>query len=367
MNISFYDLKKANDLYKKEISLSLKRVLLSGCYIMGKELESFEKKFAKYCGSKFCIGVGNGLDALKIILKSYKELGAINDSDEIIVPANTYIATILAILDCGLKPILIEPDEKTYNINPLQIEKYITNKTKAILVVHLYGQLASMEYIIELALKYNLKVIEDSAQSHGARNIDGKYSGNLGDAAGFSFYPTKNLGTIGDAGAIITNDEDIARVSKILRNYGSRKKYYNLYKGVNSRLDEIHAAILNVKLKYLDNENKLRIKVAKRYIEKLKSKKILKPFWSGKNDHVFHLFVIRVKNRSRLIKVLKQHGIETLIHYPVPPHHQKALREYKNLSLPISVQIHKEVLSLPCNHLLKRKEQDLIIKICNNF
>tara|TARA_B100001175_G_C19483928_1_gene628686 strand:+ start:89 stop:1192 length:1104 start_codon:yes stop_codon:yes gene_type:complete len=367
MNIPFYDLKKANELYKEEISQSLKRVLLSGWYIMGKELESFERKFAKYCGSKFCIGVGNGLDALKIILKSYKELGIINDLDEIIVPANTYIATILSILDCNLKPILIDPDKKTYNIDPSQIEKYITKKTKAILVVHLYGQLAPMKEINKLGLKYNLKVIEDSAQSHGARNIDGKYSGNLGDAAGFSFYPTKNLGTIGDAGAIITSDKNIARVSRILRNYGSSKKYYNSYKGVNSRLDEIHAAILNIKLKYLDNENKLRIKVAKRYIEKLNSKKILKPFWSGENDHVFHLFVVRVKERSRLIKVLKRHGVETLIHYPVPPHHQRALKEYKSLSLPISVQIHEEVLSLPCNHLLKRKEQDLIIEICNNF
>jgi dTDP-4-amino-4,6-dideoxygalactose transaminase len=367
MSIPFYDLKKANELYKEEISLSLNRILSSGWYIMGEELESFEKNFAKYCGTKFCIGVGNGLDALKIILKSYKELGFINDFDEIIVPANTYIATILSILDCNLKPILVEPDIKTYNIDPLKIEKSITNKTKAILLVHLYGQLAPMKEINKLGLKYKLKIIEDSAQSHGAKNIDGKYSGNLGDAAGFSFYPTKNLGTIGDAGAIITNDEDIARVSSILRNYGSRDKYYNLYKGVNSRLDEIHAAVLNIKLKYLDNENKLRIKVAKRYLEKIDNKKIIKPFWSGKNDHVFHLFVVRVKNRDQLIKVLKENGVGTLIHYPIPAHKQKALKEYKDLSLPISIQIHKEVLSLPCNHLLKRSEQDLIINICNNF
>ena len=367
MKIPFFDFKKSFYQYEREVYDSLKKVLSSGWYILGKEVERFEDNFAKYCGSKFCIGVGNGLDALKIIMMGYKELGILKDHDEVIVPANTYIASILSILDCNLRPVLVEPSIKTYNINPSKIEEVITNKTKAILVVHLYGQLSPMKAINDIAFRYNLKVIEDSAQSHGAKNSKGISSGNLGDAGGFSFYPTKNLGSFGDAGAITTNDKDIAKVSKIIRNYGSEKKYYNIYKGVNSRLDEIHAAVLNVKLKYLDKENKIRSKIAKNFIENISNNDIITPIWSKKDDHVFHLFIIRTKNREKLIKTLTNHGVETLIHYPVPPHKQAALKEYERKKLPITELIHQQVLSLPCNPWLSIEKQNIIIDECNKF
>tara|TARA_S200000501_G_scaffold251853_1_gene235999 strand:- start:122 stop:1225 length:1104 start_codon:yes stop_codon:yes gene_type:complete len=367
MKVPFFNFKKSFLSYEKEINEAIKKTLLSGWYILGKELDQFEKKFADYCGAKFCIGVGNGLDALKIIIKSYKELGILKDDDEVIAPANTYIATIISILDCGLKPVLVEPELDSFNINPLKIEEAITKKTKAIMSVNLYGQLAKMELIKKISLKYKLITIEDCAQSHGVKNNNGLASGILSDASGFSFYPSKNLGAIGDAGAIITNDESVAKLCKVIRNYGSENKNHNQILGVNSRLDEIQAAILNVKLKYLDKENIIRRKVASKYINEIKNEKILLPKKLAYQDHVYHLFVIRTKFRDKLKDHLKNAGIETLIHYPIPPHKQPALYKYNHLKLPITELIHDEILSLPCNPWLSLEDQDLIIKTCNDF
>ncbi len=367
MKVPFFDLRKSFQSHEQEINAAVKRVLESGWYILGRELDDFEKNFAEFCGAKFCVGVGNGLDALKIIMLSYKEKGVFKDNDEVIVPANTYIATIISIIECGLKPVLVEPELETYNINPSKVKSAITKNTKAILVVHLYGQLASMDLIKELSSKYNLITIEDSAQSHGARNKMGILSGRLSDASGFSFYPTKNLGAFGDAGAIITNDKSVATISRTIRNYGSEKKYNNTLLGVNSRLDEIQAAVLNIKLKYLDKENKIRREIALKYIEGIKNKRILMPKFSKDNDHVFHLFVVRTKLRDKLMRHLSDAGIETSIHYPIPPHKQPFLSKYKNLDLPITELIHNQILSLPCNPWLAEDQQDIIINTCNNF
>ena len=367
MKVPFFNFKKSFLSYENEINEAVKNVFLSGWYILGKELEKFENKFADYCGAKFCIGVGNGLDALKIIIRAYKELGTLQKGDEIIVPANTYIATIISILDCGMKPVLVEPELDSFNIDPLKIEDAITKKTKAIMVVNLYGQLAKMELIKKISLKYKLITIEDCAQSHGAKNNNGLASGTLSDASGFSFYPSKNLGAIGDAGAIITNNESVAKLCKVLRNYGSEKKNYNKLLGVNSRLDEIQAAILNVKLKYLDKENIIRRKVASKYINKIKNEKIFLPKTIRNQDHVYHLFVIRTKFRDKLKDYLQDLGVETLIHYPIAPHKQSALYQYNDLKLPITELIHNQVLSLPCNPWLEEEDQDFIIKACNDF
>ena len=353
--------------HKNEIESSVSKVLSAGNLILGEELKIFEMNFANYCGAKYCIGVGNGLDALIIILRSYKELGIFKDQDEVIVPANTYIATIMAILECNLKPVFVEPLIETFNIDPNKIQKSITNKTKAILVVHLYGQIAFMTKINKIASKFNLKVIEDSAQSHGARDSDGSLSGNLGNAAGFSFYPTKNLGAFGDAGAITTNNENLAMVSKMIRNYGFKKKNYCEYLGKNSRLDDLQASILNVKLKYLDQENLSRIRIATKYCNEIKNQFIILPKWSYSRDHVFHLFVIRTDFREKLKSYLQKKGVGTMIHYPIPPHKQKILSNYKNAKLPITEKIHNQVLSLPCHPWLKEKEQGIIIELCNNF
>lgn len=344
--IPFLDLKKLNAQYRDELIEACIRVIDSGWYILGKEVEEFEKEFANYCGTKYAIGVGNGLDALTLILRAYKELGILSDGDEVIVPANTYIATILAITNNNLTPVLVEPDIDTYLIDPDSIEENITSKTKAIMVVHLYGQTCEMDKINDIAKKYNLKVIEDSAQSHGAYYKD-KRSGNLADASGFSFYPGKNLGALGDAGAITTNDDHLAEVLKALRNYGSHKKYENIYKGVNSRLDEIQAAILRVKLKYLDDEIERRRKIARFYLENIKNYNIILPKVREDSNHVWHLFVIRTEKRDKLQKYLLDKGIHTLIHYPIPPHKQIAYKEWNDRSYPITEKISKEVLSLP--------------------
>tara|TARA_B100001250_G_scaffold411040_1_gene438755 strand:+ start:1818 stop:2921 length:1104 start_codon:yes stop_codon:yes gene_type:complete len=367
MKIPFYNFKESFFTHEKEINEAVKKVFSSNWYILGKELERFENNFASYCGSKFCIGVGNGLDALKIIIRAYKELGVLKNNDEVIVPANTYIATIISILDCGLKPVLVEPELDFYNIDPSKIEDAITKNTKAIMVVHLYGQLAKMDLIKKISLKYKLITIEDCAQSHGAKNEKGISSGSLSDASGFSFYPSKNLGAFGDAGAIITNDDSVANLCKVIRNYGSEKKNHNKLLGVNSRLDEIQAAILNVKLKYLDLENIARRKVASKYINGIKNEKILLPKTLQNQDHVYHLFVIRTKYRDKLKESLINAGIETLIHYPIPPHKQPALYQYNHLKLPITELIHNQILSLPCSPWLSIEDQELIIKVCNNF
>lgn len=364
--IPFLDLKQINNQYKDELIIACKRVIESGWYILGEEVEKFEKEFADYCGTEFCIGVNSGLDALALIIRGYKELGVFKEGDEIIVPANTYIASILAITENRLKPVLVEPYLRTYLIDPEQIENKITDKTKAIMVVHLYGQTCEMEPIWEIAKKYNLKIIEDSAQAHGAF-YKGKRAGNLGDASGFSFYPGKNLGALGDGGAVTTNDKELAEVLRALRNYGSHKKYENLYKGINSRLDEIQAAMLRVKLKYLDEEIEKRRKIAKFYLENIKNPDIVLPFVRKREEHVWHLFVIRTENRDKLQKYLYDRGIQTMTHYPIPPHKQKAYKEWKNVSLPITEKIHREVLSIPIYGSLSLDKVKYIVDTINRF
>lgn len=364
--INFLNLKKINEQYKDELIEACARVIESGWYIHGTEHSAFEQEFATYCGTKYALGVANGLDALTLILSAYKHMGVMKDGDEVIVPANTYIATILAITQNNLKPILIEPNIDDYLIDVQQIESKITDKTKAIMPVHLYGLPCNMDVIETLAKKYNLKIIEDSAQAHGAEYLD-KKSGNLGDASGFSFYPGKNLGAIGDGGAITTNDEELANIIKALRNYGSHKKYENKFKGINSRLDELQAAILRVKLKYLDQETSKRNIIANQYIKYIKNKEIILPKTYENKKHVWHLFVIRTSNRQKLIQYLEGNQVQSLIHYPIAPHKQDAYQEYKNLNLPITEKIHEEVLSLPISGVQSIEDTEKIIDIINEY
>ncbi|WP_257938860.1 aminotransferase, DegT/DnrJ/EryC1/StrS family [Campylobacter lari] len=358
--INFLDLHKINARFEDEIKDKINEVINSGWYILGKQCVNFETNFAKYCGVKHCIGVANGLDALRIIIKAYE----FSKDDEIIVPANTYIASILAITDNLCKPVLIEPDINTYNINAKSIEEKITNKTKAIMVVHLYGQVCNMEPIYALAKKYNLKIIEDCAQAHGA-NFKGKKVGSLGDAAGFSFYPGKNLGALGDAGCITTNDDLLASKIRALANYGSHKKYENLYAGLNSRLDELQAGVLDIKLKHLDSDNQKRKEIADFYMKNIKNENIILP--KIDIDHVWHLFVIRTKFRDKLQKYLNENNIQTIIHYPIPPHKQECYKDFNNLSLPITEQIHNEVLSLPISPVITQDEIKQVVEVINDW
>ena len=364
--IPFLNLKKVNAIYENAFQQKLKSVLDKGWYILGNEVQEFEENFAAYCDSKNCIGVGNGYDALTLIFKGYIQLGKMQKGDEVIVPANTYIASILSIIQADLVPVLVEPKLETYTINPDLIQDKITSKTKAILAVHLYGQLAELDKINAIALQNNLIVVEDAAQSHGAFLGKNRKSTNT---QAFSFYPGKNLGALGDGGAIITNDEELAKVLFSLRNYGSEVKYYNNYIGINSRLDELQAAFLNVKLPNLDSDNEHRRAVAKRYLSEINNDKITLPFWDYTNNHVFHLFVIRTENRMELQDYLKENGIETMIHYPVPPHKQKAFSPetsgWNHLSFPITEKIHNEVLSLPISPIMTIDEVDYIIKKLN--
>lgn len=364
--IKFLDLQAINQLHRTEYIEAFTRVLDSGWFLMGKELQHFEQAFATYCGTEEAIGVANGLDALTLIIRAYKELGILEEGDEILVPSNTYIASILSISANQLNPVLVEPSLISYNIDPALLEQHITTKTKAILVVHLYGQLADMPSLTDVAKKHNLLIIEDAAQAHGAQ-LNGKKAGNWGDAAGFSFYPGKNLGALADAGAITTNDKELATVVQALLNYGSHEKYKNLYKGVNSRLDEINAAILSVKLKYLDEETALRRTVADRYLAEIKNPKVILPTVKEAMAHVWHLFVVRSKNRDDLHQYLQGKGVQCLIHYPIPPHKQKAYSEWNQLSYPIAEQIHSEVLSLPISPVLSSTEVDQIIEVVNAY
>ncbi|MCQ2788951.1 MAG: DegT/DnrJ/EryC1/StrS family aminotransferase [bacterium] len=358
--IKFLDLEKINNRFRKEFDEKIKNILDSGWYLLGKNDEEFEQHFAQYCGTKYCIGVGNGLDALTLIINAY----GFGKGDEIIVPANTYIASILSISYNGCTPVLVEPDINTYNINPDLIEEKITDKTKAILLVHLYGQAVQMDKIWALAKKYNLKVIEDSAQAHGAI-YQGKRAGNLGDASGFSFYPGKNLGCIGDGGCVTTNDKELADKIRALRNYGSNIKYHNIYQGVNSRLDEIHAAILDVKLPYLDSDNQRRRDIANYYLNNIKNDKIIMRKSYDENANVWHVFPIRTKNRDKFQEYLKQNDIQTLIHYPIPPHKQEAYKEWNNLSFPITEEIHETILSLPISPVMTDEEVKKVVEITN--
>lgn len=360
--IKFLDLKKINNRYREEIDSRIKNILDKGWYLQGEENENFTKNFANFCGTKFALGVANGLDALNLIIKAY----GFGNGDEIIVPANTYIATILAISENGCIPILVEPDIKTYNINPDSIEKKITTKTKAIMVVHLYGQAVQMEKIWKIAKKYNLKIIEDSAQAHGAIYQENR-TGNLGDASGFSFYPGKNLGCIGDGGAVTTNDEELFNKIKAIANYGSDRKYHHIYKGVNSRLDEIQAAVLDVKLKHLDSDNNKRREISKYYRENIKNSKIILPDTYDEKSHVWHIFAVKTQNRDEFQKYLTEKGIQTIIHYPTPPHKQGAYKEWNNLSFPITEEIHNTILSLPISPVMTDSEIEKVVEVVNEY
>ena len=364
--INFLDLKAINAQYRDELVDACTRVIDSGWYIGGNELEQFEQQFASYCGTEFAIGVANGLDALILTLRAWKELGKLKDGDEVIVPSNTYIASILAISANNLTPILVEPCIDSFNIDPNKIEAAITRKTKVILPVHLYGQLADMPAIIDIAKRHELLVLEDSAQAHGAC-LDGKKAGSWGDASGFSFYPGKNLGALGDAGAITTRDEELANTLRALRNYGSHEKYKNLFQGVNSRLDEIQAAMLSVKLNHLNDEIAHRRKLANAYLEGINNKAIILPNRENDSAHVWHVFVIRCEQRDALQKYLADNGVHTLIHYPVPPHQQQAYEEWNQLSYPISEKIHAEVLSLPIGPITNESDIFKVIQILNSF
>ena len=368
--IPFLDIKNINQQYRDKLIEACTRVIDSGWYIGGQELEKFEQNFATYCGTKFAIGVANGLDALILVLRAWKELGKLQDGDEIIVPANTYIASILAITANHLKAVLVEPDVNSLNISVEALEQAITPHTKVILAVHLYGQLADMPKIMQLAQQHHLLVLEDSAQAHGAE-IDGIRAGHWGDASGFSFYPGKNLGALGDAGAVTTSDAELASMLKALRNYGSHEKYKNLVPGVNSRLDEIQAAMLDVKLKYLDQETTHRRKIADLYLSKIKNTYLKLPL--SRTDaleykqHVWHLFVIQTQYRDQLQQYLLENGVQTLIHYPIPPHKQQAYKEWNDLSFPVTERIHQQVLSLPMGSTLGLDEAEKVIELCNSF
>jgi dTDP-4-amino-4,6-dideoxygalactose transaminase len=345
--IPFLDIKAINQQHRQALIDAVTRVIDSGWYVLGQEVKDLEREFASYCGTQHCVGMANGLDALVLTLRAWKELGKLKEGDEVIVPANTYIASVLAITENRLKPVLVEPDAQSYNLCPQKVRQAITPKTKAIVAVHLYGQLAPMKAIMDLADEYNLLVLEDSAQAHGA-TVDGKRAGNWGHASGFSFYPGKNLGALGDAGAMTTNDAELAQTVRALGNYGSHKKYENLYQGLNSRLDEMQAALLRVKLPYLDSDTLVRQQIAVAYAQGINNPLVKLPIAHSSTvaslqNHVFHLFVVRVDNRAALQAHLKAAGIDTLIHYPIPPHQQQAYRDYQHLSLPLTQSIHQQI------------------------
>lgn len=386
--IDFLDLNATHEPYADELHEAVHRVVDSGWYLFGEEVAAFEDNFSTYTGVEHTVGVGSGLAALRIILRAYKEMGEMADGDEVIVPANTYIASILGVTDNDLTPVLVEPDPRSYNLDPDRIEDNITERTEAVMIVHLYGQNAYTEEIGQLCEAYDLKLIEDAAQAHGALFRDQRI-GSLGDAAGFSFYPGKNLGALGDAGAICTDDSELAECCRTLANYGSQEKYKNKYQGYNSRLDEIHGAALRVKLEYLDQQNQSRRRVAQRYIEwidhpaitlptvfdftrsgPVKNGETVDPSEVSVTDiksHVWHLFVIRYPNRDRLRDYLEEKGIQTIIHYPIPPHQQEAYSDWGDKSLPITESIHEEVLSLPMGPHLTETEVNEVIDVVNHY
>lgn len=364
--IKFLDLQKVTVKYSDEIHEAVSRVIDYGWYLQGRENEKFEADYAHYIGTKYAVGCANGLDALVLILRAYIEQGVLRAGDEVIVPANTYIASILAISENGLKPILVEPSLETYQIDDTQIEKVITERTKAILIVHLYGQCAYTDRIGELCRKYNLKLIEDNAQAHGCK-YHNRRTGSLGDAAGHSFYPGKNLGALGDAGAVTTDDEELAKTIQAIANYGSARKYVFKYIGRNSRLDEIQAAILDVKLHHLDEDIAIRKQVAKRYIEEIHNPLIVVPQVENWDSHVFHIFPIRCTRRDELQQYLSDNGVQTIIHYPIPPHKQECYKMWNSLSFPITEQIHNEELSLPMSPVMEEWEIEKIISLLNQF
>ena len=360
--IKFLDLAKINNRFSNEINERFSEIQKAGVYLNAKQVSEFEQNFAQYCRTKYCISCASGLSALELIIKAYDfKIG-----DEIIVPANTYIATVMAIIHNGCTPIFVEPDVETMNIDVNKIEENITSKTKAIIIVHLYGQTVQTEKVVELAKKYNIKIIEDSAQAHGAE-YKGIKTGNLGDVSGFSFYPTKNLGSMGNGGCITTNDEELAKKTRILACYGAEIRNHNIYDGTNSRLDEFQAAILDTKLKYLDEDNNRRRNISKKYRENIKNELIKIPQTYDEKAHVWHIFGIRTKNREHLKNYLAQNGIESLVHYPIPPHKQECNKKYNHLSLPITEEIHKNILSIPMSPILTDNEVDYIIEKLNQY
>ena len=362
--IKFLDLQRVTQKYSEEIHSAVSRVIDSGWYLQGKENEQFEADYAAYIGTKYAVGCANGLDALIWIFRAYVEMGVMKPGDEVIVPANTFVASILAISENGLQPVLVEPSIETYQIDDSKIEEAITERTKAILIVHLYGQCAYTDKIGELCKKYNLKLVEDNAQAHGCK-FKGRHTGSLGDAAGHSFYPGKNLGALGDAGAVTTNDEELTKIIRAIANYGSQRKYVFKYIGRNSRLDEIQAAILDVKLKHLDEDIAIRKQIAKYYIDNIINPDIITPIVKDWDAHVFHIFTIRCKRRDELQKYLSNNGVQTVIHYPIPPHKQECYKEWNKLSFPITEQIHNEELSLPMSPVLTEEEVKRVVELLN--
>jgi dTDP-4-amino-4,6-dideoxygalactose transaminase len=364
--IKFLDINKITQLYSSDIHSAVSRVIDSGWYLLGEEVSTFEKKYANYIGTNHCVGVANGLDALRIILRAYIELGIMKEGDEIIVPANTFIASIIAITDNGLIPVLVEPDINTYQIDDKKIEAALTSKTKGVMIVHLYGQCAYTEKIGQICKKHNLKLIEDNAQAVGCR-FNNQVTGSIGDAAGHSFYPGKNLGALGDGGAVTTNDTSLAETVRSLANYGSNVKYVFEYQGYNSRLDEIQAAFLRVKLKGLNKDNERRKEVAEFYINNITHPDIILPVVNDWDAHVFHLFVIRSSRRDILLKHLTENGVQALIHYPVPPHKQKAYSYMNHEVYPITEKIHREVISLPISQVISNEEASIVVEVVNKF
>lgn len=364
--IKFLDLQKITQKYADEIHQAVDKVVDSGWYLQGEANSGFEKNFADYIGTRYCVGCANGLDALIWIFRAYIEAGVMREGDEVIVPANTYIASILAISENGLKPVLVEPRSDTFQIDDRLIEQAITDRTKAILIVHLYGQCAYTEKIGEICRKYGLKLIEDNAQAHGCL-YNGRHTGSLGDAAGHSFYPGKNLGAFGDAGAVTTDDREIADIIHAVANYGSTKKYVFKYKGRNSRLDEIQAAVLDVKLRHLDEDNARRKAVARKYIEGISNPLVTTPYVESFDSNVFHIFPILCPRRDELQKYLADNGVQTIIHYPIPPHRQECYKEWNSLSFPVTEKIHREELSLPISQVISDEEVEKVIALINDF
>lgn len=365
--IPFLSLKDITSLHSREISEAVSRVIKSGWYLQGQENEQFEQYYSEYIGTKYCVGCANGLDALIWIFRAFIELGVMQPGDEVIVPANTYIATILAITENGLKPVLVEPRIDTFEIDGEKVESLITSRTRAICIVHLYGRNAYSDRIAQLCKQYNLKLIEDNAQAHGCKTEDGRRTGSVGDAAGHSFYPGKNLGALGDGGAVTTNDNELANCIRTLSNYGSQKKYVFKYTGRNSRLDEIQAAVLNVKLKYLDEDNARRQKIANYYYDHIQNPLISLPTRLLDENNVYHLFPILCERRDNLQKYLIENSIQTLIHYPIPPHKQECYKQWKHMSLPVTEALSLQELSLPISPVLSLSDCMEIVEKLNQF
>ncbi|NNE33424.1 MAG: DegT/DnrJ/EryC1/StrS family aminotransferase [Winogradskyella sp.] len=364
--IQFLDLHKINKRFQNEFENAFSMALENSNFVLGDNVKNFENEFANYCGSNYCIGTANGLDALTLILKGYIQLGKLNIGDKVMVPSNTFIASILSIIHAGLKPVLVEPDPKTYNLSIDAVKSSYSKEVKAIVIVHLYGQLADMSAFLEFTNRYNILLIEDAAQAHGAKSKQG-LAGNLSHAAAFSFYPSKNLGALGDGGSVTTNDEALNEKIRLLRNYGSKTKYKNEIIGANSRLDDMQAAFLSIKLKELDKDNERRRVIARRYLNEINNLKVKLPFYDGSSNHVFYAFVVELEDRENFINYLDSNDVQSLIHYPIPPHKQTALHHFSHLNLPIAEKIHKRVISLPMSPVMTTDEINWVIKTINNY